>query len=175
MHSYKKPADPSRFHKLDTSQAVFFYEAEFYPLSNFSAFKLHWEGREFHTSEAAYQWEKFRGNGSPMEMARNAILNASSAHQAFKIAESCRNVRHMDWDVVKVPIMERILRAKIHQHTYVMTKLLETGNRLLVEDSWRDGFWGWGEDRKGQNMLGKLWMKLRKEIQTGVPAEMHER
>ena len=25
-------------------------------------------------------------------------------------------------------------------------------------------FWGWGEDRKGQNNLGKLWMKLRDEI-----------
>ncbi len=33
-----------------------------------------------------------------------------------------------------------------------------------MEDSPKDSFWGWGEDRCGQNNLGKLWMKLRDEI-----------
>lgn len=35
------------------------------------------------------------------------------------------------------------------------------GDRELVEDSWRDDFWGWGPNRDGKNMLGKLWMELR--------------
>lgn len=39
-----------------------------------------------------------------------------------------------------------------------------TGDRELVEDSWRDDFWGWGPNRDGQNMLGKLWMELRAEL-----------
>jgi hypothetical protein len=46
-------------HKLDAETQVFFYEQEFYVLSNFSAFRLHWRGISFDTSEAAYQWEKF--------------------------------------------------------------------------------------------------------------------
>ena len=45
-----------------------------------------------------------------------------------------------------------------------MKKLLQSGDREIVEDSWRDSYWGWGEDRKGENMLGKLWMEVRKEI-----------
>ncbi len=44
---------------LDTNTRVLFYEQEFYPLSNFSAFSLRWKGYRFDTSEAAYHWEKF--------------------------------------------------------------------------------------------------------------------
>ena len=28
----------------------------------------------------------------------------------------------------------------------------------------RDDFWGWGPQRDGQNMLGKLWMEVRAQI-----------
>lgn len=33
-----------------------------------------------------------------------------------------------------------------------------------VENSWRDDFWGWGPNRDGQNMLGRLWMEIRAEL-----------
>ena len=39
-----------------------------------------------------------------------------------------------------------------------------TGDRTLIENSWRDDFWGWGPNRDGQNMLGKLWMEVRAEL-----------
>jgi predicted NAD-dependent protein-ADP-ribosyltransferase YbiA (DUF1768 family) len=39
-----------------------------------------------------------------------------------------------------------------------------TGDRELIEDSWRDSYWGWGEDHKGRNWLGKLWMEVREEL-----------
>lgn len=60
--------------------------------------------------------------------------------------------------------MEKLLRLKIEQNPYVKKKLLETGELLICEDSPKDNFWGIGEDRKGRNKLGKLWMKLRKEL-----------
>ena len=41
-------------------------------------------------------------------------------------------------------------------------KLLQTEDYLIVEDSPKDSFWGWGPNRDGENQLGKLWMKLRK-------------
>ena len=43
-------------------------------------------------------------------------------------------------------------------------KLLATGDRTLIENSWRDDFWGWGPNRDGQNMLGRLWMEVRAEL-----------
>lgn len=52
---------------------------------------------------------------------------------------------------------------KASAHEYVSRKLEQTGDRELVENSWRDAFWGWGPNRNGQNMLGKLWMEIRAE------------
>ena len=43
-------------------------------------------------------------------------------------------------------------------------KLLATGDRELIENSWRDNFWGWGPNRDGKNQLGKLWMEIRSEL-----------
>ncbi len=161
-------------HGLDTPERVCFYEQDFYVLSNFSAFSIAWElspregmGR-FDTSEAVYHWMKFKPNVPTMEQYRimNAVRLAPSAHEAFKIAESHKHLRRPDWDDVKVGIMRDILRAKADQHEYVRRKLLATGDRELVENSWRDDFWGWGANRDGQNMLGKLWMEIRTELRS---------
>lgn len=148
--------------KLDTETQVFFYEQDFYVLSNFSAFRLYWKGLYFDTSEAAYHYEKFPDH----QGVRAEISNAPSAHEAFKIAERNKEHRRQDWDAVKVDVMRDILRAKAAQHEYVRRKLLATGDRELVEDSWRDDFWGWGPSRDGQNMLGRLWMDVRAELKT---------
>jgi hypothetical protein len=149
-------------HGLDTPSRVCFYEHDFYPLSNFSSFTLMWGGIRFDTSEAAYHWEKFPSEDG----IQYAIRTAPSAHEAYRVAERYKAHRRPDWDEVKVDIMRRILRSKVEQHEYVRRKLLATGARELVEDSWRDDFWGWGENRNGQNMLGKLWMEVRDEIQS---------
>ncbi len=145
---------------LDTDTQVFFYEQDFYILSNFSAFTLQWDGKRFDTSEAAYHYEKFPRHPD----VRWAIQFAPSAHEAFKIAENNKEFRRKNWERVRVKIMGDILRAKAEQHEYVRRKLLATGNRELIENSWRDNFWGWGENRDGQNMMGKLWMEIRAEL-----------
>lgn len=146
----------------DSVGPVDFYEREFYPLSNFSAFHLRWRGLDFDTSEAAYHWEKFAFGVA--DSIADMVLIADSAHEAFKIAEANRDARRHDWDDVKVGIMREIIRAKADQHEYVRRKLLETGDRLLIEGSWRDDFWGIGPNGDGQNMLGKLWMGLRSDF-----------
>lgn len=147
-------------HGLDTQSMVRFYERDFYPLSNFSAFRIKWRGLTFDTSEMVYHWEKFAGAPEIQEL----IINAPSSHEAFRSAIEWKDRRRPDWDAIKVETMRWILRCKVQQHEYVRRKLLATGDRLLVEDSWRDDFWGWGPTRGGQNMLGKLWMEIRAEI-----------
>jgi len=154
------PGREPGFVKPDTDRQVFFYEQDFYVLSNFSAFSLWLAGIRFATSEAAYHYEKFPDATAIQQQ----ILNAASAHDAFKIAENNKALRRPDWDDVKVDVMRRLLRAKVEQHEYVRRKLLATGDRELIEDSWRDDFWGWGPNRDGQNMLGKLWMEVRAEL-----------
>lgn len=147
---------------LDTDKQVFFYEQEFYVLSNFSAFRLHYAGRTFDTSEHAYQWCKFRNlDGCHVS---DEILSAESAHEAFKIAERNKALVSTNWPEIRVKTMRDILREKLHQHPYVRRKLMQTGDRELIEHSWRDDFWGWGPKRDGQNMLGKLWMEIRADL-----------
>ena len=144
-------------HKLDTDECVCFYEQEFYVLSNFSAFRVRYQGVDYDTAEHAYQAQKFDGN---MEM-QALIRYSRSAHEAFKAAETGAPWRRADWNDVKLGIMRQIIRAKFEQHEYVRRKLRETGSRELVEDSWRDAFWGIGPNGDGENWLGKLWMELR--------------
>lgn len=146
-------------HKLDTDTQIFFYEQDYYVLSNFSAFNLNWKGIRFDTSEAAYHWEKFP-DSPDLQL---AIATANSAHEAFKLAEGHKALRRSDWDSIKVNVMYGILKSKVAQHEYVKRKLLASGDKELIEDSWRDTYWGWGSNKDGQNMLGKLWMKIRSE------------
>lgn len=146
---------------LDNETQVFFYEQDFYVLSNFASFNLRWKGIKFMCSEVAYHWEKFPG--LPLQA---DLIAADSAHDAFKLAEQYRTAVRKDWLDVRANIMRDILRAKVAQHPYVRKKLLDTGDRELIENSWRDSYWGWGENRDGKNMLGRLWMEIRAELRS---------
>lgn len=148
-------------HGLDTDEEVYFYEQDYYVLSNFSSFSIVFDGVTFPTSEHAYHYQKFAERHYHVAQ---EILCATSAHEAFKIAEKNANLVDAEWYNVRVSVMKNILRAKVEQHPYVKKKLLETGHRKLIENSWRDAFWGWGPNQDGQNELGKLWMVVRDEV-----------
>ena len=148
-------------YKLDTETQVFFYEQEFYCLSNFSAFRVGWQGLDFDTSEHAYHWAKFQGHHP---LIAELIHTSRSAHDAFKLAGLHAHLVRPDWAQIKLEVMRSILLCKLQQHEYVRRKLRETGTRELIEDSWRDACWGWGPNKDGLNMLGKLWMEIREQL-----------
>ena len=153
-------------HGHDTERQIFFYEHEFYVFSNFSSFMVYWKGKMYLTAEHAYHTEKFED-----EDLKNQIRFARSAHDAIKLANKNRDKYRSNWDDVKLGVMKEILRAKTDQHPHVKKKLLESGTRELVEDSWRDPYWGWGPNKDGENHLGKLWMELRDEFKNSANAE----
>ncbi len=135
-----------------------FYEKEYYFLSNFSSFAIEWKGKLWPTSEHAYQAAKFFGVD---ESIVEEIFLARSAHDSKKIAKKYQEKYNPDFDTEKISIMEDICRHKLEQHEYIQKKLLESGECILIEDSHKDAFWGWGENKDGRNELGKIWMKLR--------------
>ncbi len=145
--------------KMD--EIIGFYPREFYPLDNFSSFKVYYNGYLYSCVEEAYQAAKFIGVAPDIE---EKIKQSYSAHEAQRIAYENRDKQRRDWEDIKVSLMEELLRLKLEQNPYVKKKLLETKDYVIVEDSPKDSFWGWGADRKGENHLGKLWMKLRAEI-----------
>ena len=145
--------------KMD--EVIGFYPREFYPFDNFSSFKVEWNGYLFASVEEAYQAASFMGSDEELV---EKIKKSHSADEAQRISYANRDKRREDWDDVKISIMEELLRLKIEQNPYVKKKLLQTEDYMIVEDSPKDDFWGWGPNRNGQNNLGKLWMKLRKEL-----------
>ena len=145
--------------KMD--EVIGFYPREFYPFDNFSSFKVEWNGYLFASVEEAYQAASFMGSDEELV---EKIKKSHSADEAQRIAYANRDKRREDWDDVKIFIMEELLRLKIEQNPYVKKKLLQTEDYMIVEDSPKDDFWGWGPNRNGQNNLGKLWMKLREEL-----------
>lgn len=146
---------------LDTANQVFFYEQDHYYLSNFSAFKVDFCGRRFATAEQAYHFQRFSDVKD-----QDAIIGAASAHEAFRYAQDNKHRQIGGWDDIKFSVMRDILMVKAMGHEYVRRKLLQTGDRELIENSWRDPVWGWGPNRDGLNMLGKLWMEVRTEIRS---------
>lgn len=153
---------PAGFIKPDNDDQIFYYEQDFYVLSSFSAFSILWKGIVFPTLEHAYHWEKFPRN----QVAQKAILKSKSAHDAFQLAKAAEvdGYRRMDWLEVRESIMEELMYTKAHQHPYVLKKLLQSGTKTLIEDSWRDSYWGWGPDRAGNNIHGQCWMRVRERV-----------
>ena len=128
-------------------------------LSNLYKKPLKFDGRLFPTSEHAYQFGKFRD-----EKVREWGMRSP---KPYLLAILCHNLLSWDivknWKDVKVNRMYRVLKAKFSD-TELKKKLIETGNSIIEENSKTDYFWGRGKTGKGKNMLGKLLMKVRDEI-----------
>jgi hypothetical protein len=165
-------------HGRDDAETIRFYESDYYVFSSFSSFSLKWAGMRFDTLEAAYHYSKFDPAGytdsetvnyKELARIRGFIYRANSAHEAFQIAQKYKDNRRPDWDEkeVKVRTMFQLIIEKVKQHEYVKTKLLKTYGRRLVEDSWRDSYFGSGPDGNGLNVLGQLWMLVRDLAEAG--------
>ncbi len=124
-------------HKFD--EVIGFYPREFYPLDNFSSFKVEVDGYLYASLEEAFQSLLFLPNHPKIS---EQIKKSHSAYEAQKIMQE--NIDKVEYsNDEKVCIMEKLLRLKIEQNPYVMKKLLETKDYMIVEDSSKDDYWGW--------------------------------
>lgn len=129
--------------------------------SNFSKHSVTFAGRTWATSEHAYQAQKFEDDEH-----QELVRKAKSAKEAAQIGRDRANPMRRNWDDIKVNIMYEVVKAKFTQHEDLKEVLLSTGDATLIEDSPIDYFWGCGADGSGKNMLGKVLMRLRKELQS---------
>lgn len=140
-------------------KTLLFYQ-QFYDLfNNFSANAVEYEGVLYPTAEHAYQAAKLTN-----QEAKDAVRSAKSPLLSKEISSTYKEFKRAGWDEVKLEIMEIICRAKLEQHEEVREALLKSGSDIIAEDSKEDSFWGIGADGQGQNHLGKIWMKLRGEL-----------
>jgi len=148
----------SRSHP-DTSP-IYFYDRgkPFFEFTNFSLHSIEYDRKLYATAEHLYQAFKFMTTDPALA---ELIRTQPSARAARKEAGYQRAHQRSDWFEVNVEVMDDILHAKFIQHEDLREKLLETGNRELIEDSPDDLFWGIGRDGQGRNELGKALMRLR--------------
>jgi len=138
---------------------VLFYGGEFgYCFSNFAAFSVVWRNRTWMTSEHAFHAAAFDNPDIVEE-----IFQATSAHNALKLAIKYLDQIRPTWEVEKYAVMKELCRAKLEQHQYIQETLKKSGNTVLIEDAPKDSCWGRGADWQGENNLGKIWMELREE------------
>jgi len=140
--------------------AGFFLDG-YYCLDNYSPFQFVWKGKMYSTVEHAYQAAHFFKTNPDLS---EKIRLWFSPVEAFELANKNSQYDDPKWKNIRVTIMEEILRAKLKQNNFVRDILINTGNKIIVEKNKKDSFWGWGPDHKGQNNLGKIWMKLRDEL-----------
>ena len=100
--------------KMD--EIIGFYPREFYPLDNFSSFKVECNGYLYSSLDEAYQAASFMGSDEDLV---EKVKKSHSAHEAQKIAYENRDKQRADWNEVKLGIIEELLRLKIDQNPYV--------------------------------------------------------
>lgn len=129
------------------------FEGDYYFLSNFYPCQIIYNGYMFKSSESAFQ--------SAKDLSRQSEFESLTPGRAKKLGKQV-NLRS-DWEKIKNSVMEDILRIKFSK-TRLKEKLVSTYPRELIEgNNWNDTYWGVC-DGKGKNNLGKILMKLRKEI-----------
>lgn len=130
-------------------------------LSNFSQHAVFLRGRVWPTVEHFYQAQKFAGTVHE-ESIRRCPSPTLAKRRAGDLAELHRR---QDWQAKKEGVMLEGLRAKFGQHPDLQGLLLGTRERLLIEHTEHDPYWGDAGDGTGQNRLGCLLMQVREEFQ----------
>lgn len=115
------------------------------------------------TSEALYQACRFPDNIEIQKL----IISQRSPMTAKDISKKYIELTRSDWDSERIKIMRWCLRAKLIFNWYTFGELLElTGEKIIVEDSGKDMFWGAKRNDgyfEGVNALGRLLMQLREQ------------
>lgn len=88
------------------NEVIGFYPREFYPLDNFSSFKVEWDGYLYSSVEEAYQAASFMGSDEEMVQ---AIKKSHSADEAQRLAYANKDKRRDDWDLIKLDVMDYYL------------------------------------------------------------------
>lgn len=136
-------------------------------LGTFSQHSFVLEDLEWPSVEHYYQAMKFDD-----ARYRERIRQANHPRRARKLGRNRLKRRRKGWHQVKTTVMTRGVYTKCRTHPEIAGTLLATGDRMLIENSNYDYFWGCGRDRRGENAYGKVLMNVREQLrkeQQSVP------
>ena len=140
-------------------------------LSNFYPCKFEFNGKTFNFSEQCFMYQKAL-LFNDFEVV-SQILNETDVRKIKALGRKVKNFNNELWDKHKEDFMFNACYAKFSQNDKLKDFLLNTGNREIVEASPVDNIWGIGfssdnamenVDKWGQNLLGKVLMKVREDL-----------
>ena len=133
-----------------------FFE-EYRWLSNFWEVPVTVTGIQYGSTEAAYQAAK------TVDIDERQKFIGLTPGQAKRLGSKIQ--LRANWNIVKLEIMELVLRAKFMTHKDLQQKLIDTGDCELIEfNTWGDTYWGMTKKHGGKNILGKLLMNIREDL-----------
>lgn len=143
---------------------IYFYKVSdpYGCFSNFSLHPIQVEGVDWQTVEHYYQAQKFVGTENDRLI--QVIRDTQTPMAAAQIGRDRTLKLRSDWERVKQQVMRQGVLTKFLTHTDIQEILLNTLEELIVEDSPTDYYWGCGQDKTGQNQLGKILMSVRQEL-----------
>lgn len=121
------------------------------------------------SSEALYQALKYTEHPD----IQLKILEQSSPMTAKMVAKPFKEFIRPDFEIIKIRIMKWCVYAKLLCNYEKFSKLLlESENKIIVEESRRDNFWGakrTPDDKLiGVNVLGRILMESRENLKKGA-------
>lgn len=132
------------------------FKGDYFFLSNFYEAPVIFDGIRYCNNEAAFQAQKCI---NAEDRKAFSTMNPSEAKKAGR-----KVILRSDWEIVKVDLMYKIVKAKFAQNIDLALKLAATNNEELVEgNTWGDKIWG-KVNGEGQNLLGKILMDIRDNI-----------
>ncbi|GHT76265.1 hypothetical protein AGMMS50262_13980 [Bacteroidia bacterium] len=151
-----------------------------YPASEYNAlsnkihgFQLEINGIKTHSVETLYHALKFPRYSADIDL-QALTLNASDTTTLKKQIAPYSKFPYMrlDWDEIKVDVMEWCMRVKFAQHFEDLKPLLQKSQtKTLVKYSTTNDFWGACPVKSnpsclmGTNVLGQILMKIRNDYQ----------
>ena len=134
------------------------FREEYDFLSNFYPSELDYNGLHFLNAEATFQAQKCLTEDEKLQFVNLPSNKSKRLGRQVQLRP--------DWEDVKAEIMEEIVRAKFLQNPDIAEKLLATGDIPIIEgNTWGDTCWGVDtRTGKGNNLLGKILMKIRNEL-----------
>lgn len=145
------------------SEPLYFYTKTmpYWGLSNFSPPGIEVDGDYWPTVEHYFQAQKFTD-----PQIQEKIRRAMTPKDARILGQTRAFPLREGWDEIREEVMLQALRLKFSVPA-ARELLLSTRNRLLVESSPVDYFWGAGQDGTGLNRLGCLLVQVRNELRQG--------
>lgn len=128
-------------------------------LSRLSGQGFELDGEYWPTVEHYYQAMKYSKSTD-----RDLVRKAETALQARKLGSRWFKKKRPDWKKIELTVMTRALYIKMRSHPGAAAELLATGDKMLVEDSQFDYFWGCGRDKRGANHYGQILMNVREKL-----------